>query len=429
MQSYVTNVITEVSSAYGNEFFNKITLALHNINKADYSFITMLDKEAMTSSTLAMVAKGKLIDNITYTLAGTPCAKVVADSLCLVQQQVRSSFPNDQRLIDFHISTYLGYPLINSAHEVIGLIVSLYEKKTHCKEAVTLFAILAGRMVAELERNTFEQKLSKQLTLTNHDLSLTKNQLQSVKKQLIDCEKMAALGRLVAGITHEVNTPLGIAITTNSIINEEHQQLTEKITTQQLSMKDMDHYCQTVKTALSMQEENLSRAKKLIANFKKTAVDQHQLELEDIDIKRYYKKVVSTLNSILKTKKVSIAIKGDEHTILSTYPGVHAQIITNLITNSVRHGFTGIENNHIDITIARADCGEITIHYQDNGIGLTDQVQKRVFEPFYTTAKSSGGIGLGMSIVLDLITTKLHGTISLEPSASGARFCYCFNSA
>jgi len=429
MQSYVTNVITEISSAYGNEFFNKITLALHDINKADYTFIAMLDKESMTSSTLSMVAQGKLIDNITYTLEGTPCAKVVEDALCLVQQQVRDFFPNDQRLIDFHISSYLGYPLINSAHEVIGLIVSLYEHPTNCKEAVTLFAILAGRMVAELERNAFEQKLSKKLTVTNHDLSLTKSQLQSVKKQLIGCEKMAALGRLVAGITHEVNTPLGIAITTNSIINEEHQQLSEKITTQQLSMKDMEHYCQAVKTALVMQEENLNRAKKLIANFKKTAVDQHQLELEDIDIKRYYQKVVSTLNSILKVKNVSITIEGDEHTILSTYPGIHAQIITNLITNSVKHGFTGIENNHIEVTISRGDSGEISVTYQDNGNGLTDEAKKRVFEPFFTTAKKSGGIGLGMAIVNDLISTKLHGSISLEPSDSGARFCYCFNSA
>ena len=240
---------------------------------------------------------------------------------------------------------------------------------------------------------------------------------------------MAALGGLVAGIAHEVNTPLGIAITTQSIIAEEHKQLNNKITNERLSMKDMTHYCQSVDNALIMLGDNLIRAKDLIENFKKTAVDQHQLEIETINIKGYYLKVSSTLNSILKTKKALLTITGDENINLATYPGIHGQILTNLIPNSVRHGFNGITDNNITINISYNKQGVVEVQYQDNGIGLSEEAQKHVFDPFFTTARKSGGVGLGMSIVYNLITQKLNGQIYIDTNKSGACFNYQFKAS
>jgi len=426
MQNHIQKVIEAVSNTYGDNFFNAITLALHEIIKADYTFIAILDKEAFTSKTIALVAKGNKAENFEYSLTDTPCANVADDSVCYYKKDVCAHFPKDQLLIDMNIQSYLGTPLHNSKQEVMGLIVALYEQPLkEDQDVITLFQVFSGRIAAELERYDYEASLEEKVLSRTLELSKTVEQLQQAQQQLVESEKMAALGGLVAGIAHEVNTPLGIAITTYSIINDEHKLLKDKIAQQNLSMKDMEHYCNSVDNALNMQNENLIRAKELIENFKKTAVDQHQLDIETINLTDYYHRIASTLNSILKTKNVSLDIKGDDSIILATFPGIHGQILTNLITNSVRHGFNDSVDNHIVINIVQQK-GIVEVHYQDNGVGLNEKVKKHIFEPFFTTARKSGGVGLGMSIVYNLITQKLKGTIFIDKNSQGACFIYQF---
>ena len=426
MQNSIRNIIEAVSNTYGDDFLNAITLALHKVIGADYTFIAELDTDKYTSKTIALVAKGELAENFEYSLKDTPCANVADNSVCCYRDHVCDTFPNDQLLIDMKIESYLGTPLRDSKQKVMGLIVALYENPLENEqEVITLFEIFSGRIAAELERRDYEAHLEEKVLNRTLELSLTIEQLQLTQKQLAESDKMAALGSLVAGIAHEVNTPLGIAITTHSIIADEQKLLNDKIANKQLSVKDMTHYCESVDTALNMQGENLRRAKNLIENLKKTAVDQHQLELETVNVKQYYNTVVSTLNSILKGKKAALTITGDDEIEIKTYPGIHAQILTNLITNSVRHGFKDINNNQITINITKSK-DMIEVRYQDNGIGLSDEAKIHVFEPFFTTAKQNGGIGLGMSIVYNLITQKLAGKIFLDEKAEGACFVYQF---
>lgn len=426
MQNSIRNIIEAVSNTYGDDFLNAITLALHKVIGADYTFIAELDTDKYTSKTIALVAKGELAENFEYSLKDTPCANVADNSVCCYRDHVCDTFPNDQLLIDMNIESYLGTPLRDSKQKVMGLIVALYENPLENEqEVITLFEIFSGRIAAELERRDYEAHLEEKVLNRTLELSLTIEQLQLTQKQLAESDKMAALGSLVAGIAHEVNTPLGIAITTHSIIADEQKLLNDKIANKQLSVKDMTHYCESVDTALNMQGENLRRAKNLIENLKKTAVDQHQLELETVNVKQYYNTVVSTLNSILKGKKAALTITGDDEIEIKTYPGIHAQILTNLITNSVRHGFKDINNNQITINITKSK-DMIEVRYQDNGIGLSDEAKIHVFEPFFTTAKQNGGIGLGMSIVYNLITQKLAGKIFLDEKAEGACFVYQF---
>jgi signal transduction histidine kinase len=430
MQSNIRTIIEAVSNTYGDDFFNSITLALHDVIDADYTFIAVFDIEKFVSKTIALVAKGQIIDNFEYSLNDTPCAKVADGAICYYRDRVCKTFPKDQLLIDMNIEAYLGAPLHDSKQKVIGHIVTMYENPLEDDhEVVTLFKVFSGRIAAELERRNYEASLEEKVLTRTLELSTTIDQLQLAQKQLVESDKMAALGGLVAGIAHEVNTPLGIAITTQSIIAEEHKQLNNKITNERLSMKDMTHYCQSVDNALIMLGDNLIRAKDLIENFKKTAVDQHQLEVETINIKAYYLKVSSTLNSILKTKKASLTITGDENINLATYPGIHGQVLTNLITNSVRHGFIGITDNNITINISYNKQGIVEVQYQDNGIGLSEEAQKHVFDPFFTTARKSGGVGLGMSIVYNLITQKLNGQIYIDINKSGACFNYQFKAS
>ena len=426
MQNNIRNIIEAVSNTYGDNFFNSITLALHNVIGANYTFIAVLKNNKSISKTISLAANGQIVDNFEYALKDTPCANVADNSVCFYRDHVCDTFPNDQLLIDMKIEGYIGTPLHDSKKNVMGLIVSLFEKPVENEQDVTtLFEVFSGRIAAELERRDYEISLEEKVASRTLKLSETIEQLKATQQQLVESDKMAALGRLVAGVSHEVNTPLGIAITTHSIINEEHKNLMQKISASSLSVKDMKNYSSKVENALNMLGDNLYRAKELIENFKKTAVDQHHLTIEEINLKSYYIKLTSTLNSILKSKKVLLTIRGEDNITLLTYPGIHAQILTNLITNSVRHGFDNLENNQINIDISKQG-DMVNIHYQDNGIGLSKEAFDHVFEPFFTTARQIGGVGLGMSIVYNLITQKLGGNISIDKNCQGAGFIYQF---
>jgi len=419
-------VVEAFSNTCREDFFNAITLALHKTISADCTFIAVTNEDKSSSKTIALVTHDKITANIEFSLAHSPFANTDNNSVYYHPDNASGIYPKDQLLIEMETQAFLGIPLHNSKQKIIGLLVALYKKPLEdSSKALTLFQLFSGRITAELANSDYEKAIEENLLSSNLSLATTTEQLKLVQQQLVESEKMASLGGLIAGITHEVNTPLGIAITTNSIITDEHRILNSKIASEHLSMKDMQHYCHTVDDALTMQSENLVRAKKLIENFKKTAVDQHHLEIETININDYYTKVVSTLTSILKTKKASIKIAGCEHVNVATYPGIHAQIITNLITNSVRHGFNDNENNNITIKIAQQE-DIIEVHYKDNGIGLSDEVQKHIFEPFFTTARKNGGIGLGMSIVYNLLTEQLNGNIHFDKSSKGAYFIYQF---
>lgn len=435
MFGHIKEIIETLSNSYGDEYFNKMTLSLNKAVNANYTFIARLNKQENSCKTEVLVANGKVIDNFEYSLTNTPCAKVVDNNVCYYPKDVCMLYPEDQLLIDMKIEGYIGTPLVNSKQEVIGIIVALFENENTNKEEVsTLFQVFSGRIAAELERIDYEQSLEDKITARTKELSNTVKQLQITQSQLVESEKMSALGNLVAGVSHEVNTPLGIAITTHSVMVDALKELTAKLDSQSLSVKDMTNFRHITEKALTMQGDNLLRAKKLIGNFKKTAADQHQLDIEMLDIGKYYQQVISTLRSILKPYAVDLTITCEEKITLATYPGIHAQILTNLINNSVKHGFSiqgeqdtsKVTQNKITIEVKQTSSDQVEITYQDNGKGLSDEAQQHIFEPFFTTARKTGGIGLGMSIIYNLITQKLNGSLEIMPVEKGACFHYTF---
>lgn len=439
MLTHIQEIVEGVSNSYGDEYFTKVILALSKVIGADYTFIGRIKKQEYSCKTEALVAKGKIAENFEYSLKNTPCANVADNSVCFYPKDVCNYYPDDQLLIDMNIQAYIGTPLLDSKQNVIGLIVALFEDEHKNEEETSaLFQLFSGRIAAELERLDYEQSLEDKIVERTTELSNTVKQLQLTQKQLVESEKMSALGNLVAGVSHEVNTPLGIAITTHSIVADELKKLKSKLDSKSLSIKDMDNFRTTSETAIAMQGENLNRAKNLIENFKKTAADQHQLEIETLDIGQYYHRVISTLRSILKPQSVSIEIDCQDKIVLATYPGIHAQILTNLINNSVKHGFTDDEDNSIKINKTKQEnkiticvkqlaAEEVAVSYCDNGRGLSKEAEEHVFEPFFTTARKHGGIGLGMSIVFNLINQKLNGSIELKNAKAGACFYYTFS--
>ncbi|RTE87612.1 MULTISPECIES: YfiR/HmsC family protein [Gammaproteobacteria] len=248
---------------------------------------------------------------------------------------------------------------------------------------------------------------------TADELMKTLNELSAAQDKLVESEKMAALGNLVAGVAHEVNTPLGVALTATTMLNDRRERLIETISTQQLTREQLDAFLSKAEESLSLTEKNLSRVARLISNFKQVAVDQMVSERREIDLREYLEEIMSTLSIELRRAQIKYEILVDSKITMTTIPGAMAQIITNLTTNSIRHGFEG-STGTITLAAEPAPGDNIKITFKDNGSGMEPQVVQQVFEPFFTTKRNEGGTGLGMPIVYNLVRQKLNGDIKVE---------------
>lgn len=420
MKHSLQKIIEGVSNFTGENFLNHITQQLSDVIQADYTFIARLDTDKYVSITMALVAKGTLVDNFEYSLEHTPCANVADNNICSYPNNVCSLFPKDQLLVDMNVEGYIGTPLLDSKGKVMGIIVALYEDPIANKEeTISLFNLFSGRIASEMVNMEYERELK----ALNQNLELTiKKRTQELEKahhRLVESEKLAALGSLVAGVAHEVNTPLGVSITASSQMSDSLNVFADKFSQQNLDTDEVQYFIEQSKTVCKLLDSNLSRAKDLIDNFKQTAADQSHVELEEINIKNYYYKITSTLTPLLKSKKINLSIEIDDSFHVVTFPGAHAQILTNLISNSVNHGFDNMESNIINITIHKKK-NTFIVRYFDNGKGIAVAEQKKIFEPFYTTARNDGNTGLGLSIVHNL-SQQLGGEVAFIPDDNG--FC------
>ncbi len=270
-----------------------------------------------------------------------------------------------------------------------------------------------------------QHKINLELEMNIKALAETNLLLSNTQEQLVESEKMAALGGLVAGIAHEINTPLGVSVTAISHLAGQIDLFEKEYNTGQLKKSSLEELLFDAKESSGILTRNLQRASELISNFKQIAVDQSSESRRQFELHSYIEEVTQSLLPQFKQNNHSIHVSSDSKIELNNFPGVIAQIITNLIMNSLNHGFKNKTHGEILITLA-LENNEIVIDYRDKGIGLTDQQRKKVFEPFYTTARSTGGSGLGMSISYNLITSKLKGSIKCLKTTEGAHFLIIF---
>ena len=348
MEDYIKEIIEDASSTYGADFLQKITLKLNSILKADYTYIAEADDAYEKADLVVWVAKGELSDTFSYPLKDTPCSDVMCEKVACFPRGVARAFPEDEFLADLNIEGYIGTAIRDSKGRIMGLIAALYERDITQEQALIsgLFQVFSGRIAAELERARFEaslenlnETLEAQVRSRTLELSTTLANLQEAQQQLVESEKMAALGRLVTGVAHEVNTPLGIAITAHSFMEKQFGDFRRQVEAQQLTIEEMDKYCDSTRESLRLQAFNLNHAKDLIDSFKRTAADQHVLEEETINLRDYYADVISTLAAVLNKKRIRLQLDMPADLKVRTLPGVHAQVLSNLIENSARHGF------------------------------------------------------------------------------------------
>ena len=268
-------------------------------------------------------------------------------------------------------------------------------------------------------------KVNQELQTNITALDDANTKLSTAQDQLIESEKMAALGGLVAGVAHEINTPLGVSVTATTHLADQLDVFEKEYKSGQLKKSSLEELLTDAKESSGILTRNLQRASELISNFKQVAVDQSSEDRREFELQSYIEELINSLAPQFKQGKHSVHIISNSKIHLNNFPGVIAQIITNLIINSLNHGFKNKTHGEIFITLA-SEKNEVVIDYQDKGVGLTEQQREKVFEPFYTTARSIGGSGLGMSISYNLVTSKLNGTIHCLESAEGAHFRITF---
>lgn len=276
----------------------------------------------------------------------------------------------------------------------------------------------------ETSINITDRKLAEQqLAEKTKELFQTLETLQTTQNELIRSAKMAALGNLVAGVAHEINTPVGTAIMTASTLENATRSIGAEVTQGELKRSSFNSYLDVAAECSQLILNNLQRAGELINSFKQVAVDQTSLQKRNFVLKSYLHEVVTNLTPQLHQTPHQIQLCGDDDFMLYSYPGSIAQVMTNLITNSLSHAYPDSQPGTITITIELPTTGHVRLIYHDDGCGIPAEHQNHIFEPFFTTARDRGGSGLGLHLVYNLVTQTLQGDIQvISGSGNGTTF-------
>lgn len=246
-------------------------------------------------------------------------------------------------------------------------------------------------------------------------LDTTLTELRAAQARLVQQEKLASLGGLVAGVAHEINTPLGVALTGTSFIESQCHELKSKADDRQLKRSDLEEFIKIASEGLHVVMTNLTRAADLVQSFKRVAADQSREEAQLIDLGEYLRETARSLEPLLRQSRVGITLDLAENVNLVVAPGSVAQIVTNLVQNAAVHAFGGITDPMITIRLSHPANIEEPARFTvtDNGVGMTPEVAVRAFDPFFTTRRGNGGTGLGLHIVHNLARAALGGDVEL----------------
>jgi signal transduction histidine kinase len=255
---------------------------------------------------------------------------------------------------------------------------------------------------------------TKQLADKTQEVLTSLEQLKNTQKQLVEQEKNASLGRLVAGVAHEINTPLGVCIMSASFMVSKLSNLNERFETGKLSKIYFKTCYLELSESADLLSNNLKRASDLVTSFKEVAVDQSVNEFRQFKLCDYLSKIMRSLQPKLTQKNIALNLifDGDDFEIYSN-PGAISQVISNIIDNALIHGFYGLDSGRITVSVCREEYN-ITLKISDNGNGMTDETLKCIFDPFFTTTRHAGATGLGMHIVYNLISQQLKSEIKCE---------------
>ena len=267
----------------------------------------------------------------------------------------------------------------------------------------------------ELEGRVLDR--TEELSQANLEISNALSELRNTQQQLVEADRMAFLGGLVAGVAHEINTPVGTILTAITKLEEQQQQFALLCQQQSVSKKELLLFLKHIGSACKITIENINRAAELVANFKQVAVDQSSEECRQFLLAENLNSIVLSLQPKIKVTNIKVAIDCDSTLLIRSYPGAFAQVITCLILNSIVHGFKPLQPGNILIRVNQSEHS-LYLFYSDDGVGLSAEGKEKLFEPFYTTIRGCGGSGLGGHIIYNLITQTLKGDVKVDKGVS-----------
>ncbi len=268
------------------------------------------------------------------------------------------------------------------------------------------------RMNHELEARVEARTAT--LAQSNRELAQALESVRAMQAELVRTEKMAALGSLVAGVAHELNTPIGNSVTVASTLQFQIEALAQELHNGSMRRSSLQAFIDNAAHGSDILMRSLQRADQLISSFKRVAVDQSSDLRRHFDLGTVLAELCTTLEPMYKKLSVSLALQVDGSIAMDSFPGALGQCITNFVSNSLQHAFEQRAQGHMRLHAYPLGADRVRIVYSDDGAGMTSATLNRIFDPFFTTKLGQGGSGLGMNIVYNIVHDVLGGSIRIE---------------
>jgi signal transduction histidine kinase len=411
-EASLRSITLSTSRVTGEEFFRVLVRDLAQALDMHYVIAGELctQEGEEFNRTIAVWAGNDYMANMSYSLSNTPCSNVADQSMCFHACDIQQAYPLDTLLVDMQAESYVGMPMVGTDGKTLGILVALDTKAIDENRrllSLSLLSIFAARCAAELQHQRREAQLE--------ELVAQRTQaLENTQKLLMQKEKLAALGSLVAGVAHAINTPLGNAIMTVSsfqhFVHDMQQHLNSEKVSKQHLLSNLDQLAQGTQLA----EQNLARASDLISNFRTLAETElfemtHSISLQDaIDAAMY------THKDELKHKQVSLQLTLPDQLQVRLAQGALTHIIDGIFHNALIHGFVAdTQDAQIHLRAQVVNGTDLELQIKDNGIGASAEICQHIFEPFFTTRLGQGSSGLGMHVVYTLVQ-RLNGEIQVS---------------
>jgi len=302
----------------------------------------------------------------------------------------------------------LSYRLLDvsgtaAALDLVNVLVRIY--------AATLVVVAVGTWWIVLSYDSRE--------LAEGELVRSLHHLEMTHGHLVESEKMASLGGLVAGVAHEINTPVGISVSAASYLQDRTTTVKDSLARGELSQPELASYLDDAAQSARLLLSNANRAAQLVQTFRQVAIDQTSEVRRQFDLRGYIEETLLSLQPKLAGAQVTVNVDCPPGLEMDSYPGPLAQVITNLALNSLQHGFEVGTPGTIRIVAHLSGDDEVVLCYEDDGRGIPEELHERIFEPFFTTRRGFGGTGLGLHLVYNIVTARLNGSIEVRNRAGG----------
>jgi two-component system, NtrC family, sensor kinase len=370
-------------------------------------------------------------------LDGSLSAYVVAAGRVVrgTSQELLSEAGHGDKLRDQHYGPrahdWLGVPMV-VANEVLGaVVIQSYDPQIRFKDVdPSILSMFAEALGAALHQRRIRERLERtvsertaQLETAKHAAERALVDLRAAQRHLVEAEKMASLGQLVAGVAHEANTPLGVALTANSYLQTLLRELHESVDGGGFTNETLQQFMSVAEQSTSMVGSNLERAARLVQSFKQVSVDRSSEGRRKFELNTFLQELITSISSMWRDRSIAVAVSCEPGLMLDSFPGSLSQALSNLIQNALVHAYSEDQSGTLRIECAECSPGRYQIRVSDDGSGIAPEHLEKIFEPFFTTRRNRGGTGLGLHVVYNLVTHKLGGTIEVESHlGEGSRF-------